>query len=63
MTKGLRIHPPAGCRSVEADGQMLEYLSRQTADIMRRMAPPARKPRGRPKSSQSSLLKCSRLHF
>jgi hypothetical protein len=56
MTKGLRIHPPAGCRSVEADGQMLEYLSRQTADIMRRIAVPARKPRGRPKSSQSSLL-------
>jgi hypothetical protein len=63
MAKGLRIHPPAGCRSVEADGQMLEYLSRQTADIMRRMAPPVRKPRGRPKSSQSSLLQCSRLHF
>jgi hypothetical protein len=63
MTKGLRIHPPAGCRSVEADGQMLEYLSRQTADIMRRMAPPVRKPRGRRKSSQSSLLQCSRLHF
>jgi hypothetical protein len=42
---------------------MLEFLSGGVADIMRKMAPPARKPRGRPKGSDSTLLQCSRMHF
>jgi hypothetical protein len=40
---------------------MLEFLSRGVADIMRKMAPPARKPQGRPKGSDSTLLQCSLL--
>jgi hypothetical protein len=61
--KGLTIHPPAGSRSAEEDGHILKFLSRGVADIMRKMAPPARKPRGRPKGSNSTLLQCSRMHF
>jgi hypothetical protein len=62
LVKGLIIHPPAGSRSAEEDGHMLEFLSRGVADIMRKMAPPARKPRGRPKGSDSTLLQCSSMH-
>ena len=58
-----QIHPAAGDRSVEADSNMLEYLSREVPAMVETMMKTPRKITGKAKATGSTLIQSARLHL